>query len=184
MPDITETTPRESYTIAGETFKIPLPYTAGMVLSSNEASALNQTWAENARNNFAKKVTEAKTAGSYDQSVMQGALDDYLDAYEFGVRTGGGGRTGDPVMAEAMNIARDLVRKALVKAGHKLADVSAKQITDLARAAIDSGKNPQILVTAKERVDAAKEIQGIEIGDLPVVEPATEEATPKKGKAA
>lgn len=186
MPTITTETPRDTITIAGNVFSVPKPYTDGHVLTSNEAAALNQVFAENIRNNFAKTVATATDAGSFDLEVFQSKLDEYVDGYEFGVRTGGGGRSGDPVMVEAMSIARDLVRKAILKAGHKLSDVSAANITQMAKDAIDSGKNPQILELAKQRVEAAKDIAGIELDSLGSAGAsegeASEEAAPIKAK--
>jgi len=179
MPEITSETPRETYTIAGESFSVPLPYVPGHRLTEGEANALNQTWAENIRNNLASRIKEAKEAGSFDQSVFQGSVDDYADSYEFGVRTGGG-RTGDPVMAEAMTIARDLVRKAIVKKGIKLADVKAASISALAKDLI--GKNPSILETARARVEEVRQIADVELEGLEV-ESGEAEAEPRKGKA-
>jgi hypothetical protein len=115
MPDINESTPRSSIVIAGETFTVPQPYGAGHVLTSNEASAMNQVFAENVRNNLASKVKALKEAGTFASDVFQGTVDDYTNDYEFGQRTGGG-RSGDPVQAEAMSIARDLIRQAISKA--------------------------------------------------------------------
>lgn len=159
MPEINENTATTEITIAGKAFTVPQPYTEGHVLSTNEAAALNQTYAENLRNNFAGKVKEAEEAGTFELEVFQGRLDDYASEYEFGVRTGGG-RTSDPVQAEAMAIARDLVRRALQKKGHKLADVPAKKISELARHAIDKGDatSEKILGAARIRVDAAQEL--------------------------
>lgn len=179
MPSIHETTPRGEYTIAKETFSIPLPYHAGHTLTDGEANALNQTWVENIRNNLASKVNDAKEAGSFVHDAFQGQVDDYADEYEFGVRTGGGGRTSDPVMAEAMTIAKDLVRKAIVKAGHKLADVKASNITELAKGVID--KNPKIMETARARVEEVRAIADVELGELESKE--TEAESPRKGKA-
>lgn len=171
MPDINESTPRQDVTINGETFKVAQPFTAGYTLNSNEAAALNQTFAENIRNNLASKVKEAKEAGSFDVAEFQSqVVDEYVDSYEFGVRTGGGGRTSDPVMAEALEIARTKVRAALQKAGHKLSDIAAAEVTRLAKEAI--GKNPQILDLAKARVAAASEIT-VDMEDL---QPATTKA--------
>lgn len=179
MPEINETTPRTQITIAGKTFNAPQPYAAGHELTANEASALNQTYAENLRNNFASKVKEADEAGSFDQDVFQSKFDEYADEYEFGVRTGGG-RTGDPVQAEAMSICRELVRKAIVKQGKKLADYSAAKITELAKAQLaksDDPKTQQIYATAKTRVEAAKELDvEVEAGDL------SEDETPTGGR--
>lgn len=184
MPEIHAHTPRETYTIAGESFKIAQPYKEGHSLTSGEASQLNQVFAENIRNNQAKKVTEHKDAGTFDPEVFQAQLDDYQESYEMGVRTGGG-RTGDPVMAEALSIARDAVRRAVVAAGIKLANVSAKQITEKAKEAIES--NPKILEIARTRVEAAKGIADLELGRIEEDATPAEAATPAakgKGKAA
>lgn len=165
MPEITSETPREQYTIAGQTFNVFQPYAEGHTLTSGEASALNQTYAENIRNNFASKVKEAVEAGAFDQEVFQGQLDDYMSDYEFGVRRGGGGRTGDPVMAEALIIARDKVRVNLKKKGYQLKDVPASEITRLAKDVIASGKYPEIMQAAEARVAAQRDIADIEIGE-------------------
>lgn len=176
QPAEAPTVAREEYTIAGKTFSILQPYEAEHVLTAGEASALNQVFAENIRNNFAAKVKEATEAGTFDQEVFQGQLDDYMDEYEFGVRRGGGGRTTDPVQAEAMIIARDKVRKALVKRGHALKDVPASEITRLAKDILASGKYPEITDAARARVAAQQEVADVEIGELQAVAP--EEAAP------
>lgn len=182
MPEITETTPRTGITIGGETLQVPQPFAAGHVLSANEASALNQTYAENVRNNMAGKLKALKDAGTFDLEVFQGQVDDYTNDYEFGQRTGGG-RTGDPVMAEALSITRDLVRQAISKAYSadntkpKLADVPAAKITELAKAQLaktDDPRTQQIMATAKSRVDAAKELTiDIDTGGAEAEAPAT-----------
>jgi hypothetical protein len=178
MPTLDTNTPREPYTIAGESFSIPKPYAAGHALTDGEANALNQTFAENIRNNLASKVKEEKEAGTFDLSVFQERLNDYADSYEFGVRTGGG-RTSDPVEAEAMSIARDLVRKAIVNKGVKLSDVKASNITELARGVLD--KNPQIRETARARVEEVRAIADVELGELTSSDET--EAKPKASKA-
>lgn len=166
MPEITNKTPREDFTIAGHTFSVFQPFHEGHKITSGEASALNQVFAENIRNNFASKVKDAVEAGSFELEVFQGQLDDYMADYEFGVRRGGGGRTADPVQAEALIIAKDKVRKALVKKGHALKDVPASEITRLAKDIIASGKYPEILDAARARVAAQQEVADIEIGEL------------------
>lgn len=190
MPDINASTPRENYTIAGKEFSVLIPYAAGDVLNANEAATLNQTWAENARNNFAKKVKEAVEGGTFDQDSMQLALDDYLETYQFGVRASGGGRVGDPILAEALSITKDRVRDALVKKGAKLKDYKAGDITDMARQVLarNDDKANAIMELARQRVEAAKALDDdtLDIGGL---EPAlvSEEAPVakvKKGAAA
>lgn len=106
----------DQITIQGQTFKVPIRYAAGHTLTEGEASALNQTLHENLRNNFAKKVAEGTEAGT-GLEVLQQQLDDYANEYQFGVRTGGGGFKGDPVMTLAMNISREMVRGAIKAKG-------------------------------------------------------------------
>jgi hypothetical protein len=48
----------EQITIAGQSFNVPIRYEEGHELTSGEASALNQTYHENIRNNLAKKAKE------------------------------------------------------------------------------------------------------------------------------
>src|SRR5215471_11259036 len=102
----------DQITIQGQLFRVPIRYAAGHPLTEGEASALNQTLHENLRNNFAKKVVEGTEAG-LPMETMQQQLDDYAAEYQFGVRTGGGGFRGDPVMTLAMSIAREVVRSAI-----------------------------------------------------------------------
>lgn len=185
MPEISDQTPRTAIQIAGESFTVPQPYAEGHVLTSNEAASLNQTYAENVRNNFASKVKEANEAGTFDLAVFQGRLDDYVADYEFGQRSYGT-RSGDPVMTEALSITRDLVRQALAKKGIKLADVPAKQISDLAKAQLaksDDARTVQIMETARQRVAAAKEITDFSLDDADVTATEAEvAAAPAKAK--
>lgn len=182
MPDITDSTPTTVITIAGQSFTAPQPYAEGHSLTANEAAALNQTYAENLRNNFASKVKEAVEAGSFDLELFQSRFEEYANEYEFGVRTGGG-RSGDAVMVEAMKIARESVRAALVKKGFKLADVPASKVSELAKGALARGdeKAQEIIALARTRVEALKDIAGIELDSLDVAEETT---APKKAKAA
>src|SRR5687768_14778185 len=83
--------------IAGKSFRVPSPFTEGHVLTAGEASQLNQVFHENIRNNQAKKI---KAGGKSDEE-FQGEIDAYAQNYQFGVRTGGGGRTTDPVLRKA-----------------------------------------------------------------------------------
>lgn len=140
----------EQITIQERTFNVPAPYAAGPVeLTDGEAHALNQVFHENIRNNLAKKIKELS------QEDAQAQVDLYAEDYEFGVRTGGGG-TRDPVKQEAMRIARELVRRALMKAGKKLDDFSSKSISE--RAAVELGKHPEWTEQARATVAAQKQL--------------------------
>ena len=153
----------EQITIAGHVFDVPTRYEEGHELTANEASALNQTFHENLRNNFAKKVEARKDGGDLDddsKSELQEELDKYAEDYEFGVRTGGGA-VRDPVMSEALSIAKDKIWEALKRKGKRRKDVEASAVTDLAKKLID--RNPEIMNLARQRV---AEAQAAAAGDL------------------
>lgn len=168
----------QTITIAGKPFTVEPRYAEGHSLSANEASALNQTFFENLRNNFAGKAKDGGTQEEFDQ---------YSSAYQFGVRTGGGGGSRDPIEVEAMSLARDAVRKGIVGAGKKIADFSAKAISEAAAKLLD--KNPSYREKAAERVAQMQDIAGETI-DPSILESLTEgavepsedetEATPAK----
>ena len=178
MPTITDQTPEETYTIAGESFQIAQPYTEGSVLTAGEASQLNQVFAENIRNNLAAQVKALKEAGTFNAEQFQETVDAYVANYQMGVRTGGGGRTTDPVMAEAMEIARTLVRNAIKAKGIQLSSVPAAKVSELAKNAIAS--NPKILETAKARVAEAQSLASIDLANLGSTEAPAEAPKAKK----
>lgn len=135
-------TPTTEVTIQGHGFKVPQPFADGHTCNANQAAALNQLLTENVRNNFAGRIKKAEEAGA--AVPTQEELDTYIAGYEFGVRSGGGG-SSDPVSKEAMNIARDLVKNAIAKKeGVKLSDVSAAEITKLAKGVLDGEKGEAI----------------------------------------
>ena len=52
----------QTITIQGGQFQIPMPFSEGHTLNGPEASAMNQLFAENIRNNFAGKMKKAEEA--------------------------------------------------------------------------------------------------------------------------
>lgn len=147
--------PSEQITIKGQAYNVPLRYVEGHELTIGEASALNQTFHENIRNNLAKKAEEG--------SLTQEVVDQYAKDYAFGVRTGGGA-TRDPVMAEAMRIAKTKVTTALKSAGKKISEYETSAINDAAKALID--RDPQIMELARARVAQSQELATGDLGDL------------------
>jgi hypothetical protein len=105
-------------TIAGQLFDLDDPYTEGHTATAMEAKALNQTRAENIRNNFAATVKklqgEAESLTDAQVKQLQSELDAYAKAYEFSV---GAGRVTDPVEKEAKRIATELLDGAIAKKG-------------------------------------------------------------------
>lgn len=154
-------------TISGKTFSAPSRYAEGHVLTAGEASALNQTFHENLRNNFAKKVKEAEAAGAFDPAEFQTTLDAYAETYQFGVRPIGGGGSGakvDPVESEARSLAKSAIAASIKARGQKIKDFSAEAIGN----AIDKllAKDPSYLATAKERVAQKANIAKTSLEDL------------------
>ena len=173
-----------SITIAGKPYNVEARFAEGHVLTANEASALNQTFFENLRNNFASKAKEG---------ADQAAFDEYAASYQFGVRTGGGG-SRDPIEVEAMSIARDTVKDMIRKAGKKLSDYSAAAISETAGKLLGHEvKGQEIRELAKKRVAEMQSAAGQSV-DLDLLSgleaKQTEEADAsgaaptRKGKAA
>ena len=154
--------PRSEITIAGLALTVPAPFVEGHVLRMNEASVLNQTYAENLRNNFASAVKtaqeESKKSGvPVDLSVLQGKLDEYVNAYDFGVRKGGGAHVVlDPVEREARKLAQERVKAALKKKGINLKDVAKEKLEELVTGVLD--KYPVLREQAQRVIALKREI--------------------------
>jgi hypothetical protein len=126
-------------------------------LTEGEAGALNQTLHENLRNNFAKRVTEGTDAGVPLETLQQ-QLDDYANEYQFGVRAGGGGFRGDPVMTLAMNAAREFVRQAIKAKGLDQDDWPASKVSQAAKQLLDAqGDDGKIISMARKQIEAERE---------------------------
>ena len=157
MPDGNGSGNYDQITIQGQTFKVPIRYAAGHTLNDGEAAALNQTFHENLRNNFASKVRDGTEAG-VGHDTLQQQLDDYANDYQFGVRTGGGGFRGDPVMTTAMNLAREMVRNAVKQKGLEGDDWPASRISQAAKALLDmQGENGKIITIARQQVETERQ---------------------------
>ena len=146
--DFNKETPTGQVKIQDMHFDVPRPFAEGHVCTGPEAGVLNQTVAENTRNNWAIRVKKAIEDGTFDQAKMQAEIDQYLEEYDFGVRRGRG--PTDPVEREALNMAKDMVRKAIREQGFKLADIETEKINELAEQAV--AENPDITKEAKRRV--------------------------------
>lgn len=174
MVAVTESTPHREITIQGLTFEVPQPYAAGAhELTEGEASTLNQTLAENIRNNYAAKIRahveeyrkannrpEDEEIGSdvLDKEQLDAELAEFASKYEFGVRQSSGTpRTpADPVLKEAHSIARDRVKDALKKKDIKLDSVSKEQMAQFIEQVLT--KYPEIREEARRRVEASASI--------------------------
>lgn len=144
----------EQITIQGHSFNVPTRYREGHELNEAEANALNQTFHENLRNNFAKKVKEA--GESPDLAALQAELDAYAESYQFGIRAAGTGVSRDPVMTEAMRMARKIIDDLLRKKGKKPSDVTAEAKNDAAKRLLERPEGANILAAARQRIEEQK----------------------------
>ena len=130
----------QSITILGLRFNFQPPYSAGHVCTEGEARALNQKMLEIIRN---KLVVKAK-----DGALSQADVDVSTACYVFGERTARR-RTNDPVEAEAVELARRLVRKK---------GQSRRENTEAARELLQSEKGNAIRAQAAKRVGELKDL--------------------------
>ena len=165
--------PYATITVQGLQFEVSQPFKAGHILSEGEASQLNQTRAENIRNNFAGPVRSAVDAFRKANSLADNAevaasdldkddLDEkfalYDDSYIMGVRGGPSGpRTSvDPIQREANRIALEKVKVALKKQGITIDSVPKERMAQFIEAV--KTKYPDVVEEAKRRVSAAAAI--------------------------
>jgi hypothetical protein len=140
----------QEITIAGEVFKIAPRYSDGHTLSENEASALNQTFFENIRNNMASAVKASKEKGDFDIDVMQDEVTKYAEDYEFGARRGPG-TPKDPIRALALRFATTAIGKSLKEKFDKDHGFTSAEVKELANKLLDHPtKGPKYLAKAKE----------------------------------
>lgn len=118
------------------TVLVPQPFTAGPhELTEGEASALNQTIAENLSNNLRKKLVEGNPDDNdraWTDEEAQALVDAYLADYEIGVRRAGSGaaRVTDPVEREARKIARQKAVQVVKENGGKPSQFDLDPIID------------------------------------------------------
>jgi len=137
---------------------IPLPHVAGQPTTEAQAHVLNQTLAENARNNLRDKIKEC----GENLAAGQALVDEYLASYEFGKRGGGGFRSSDPVEAQAMDDLRKAITTALVGKGLAKKDIKPSDVTAKAKEILAGPKGENMRKRArkivKERAESAQEL--------------------------
>lgn len=158
----------QTVTIQGIEFTAPAPYSEGHVLTVAEAATLNQTLGENLRNNFAKRVKDAKdkaAGGALPDDViasLKGEFESYSNEYEFA-----GKRsprvTADPVTREARKIAKSLVVEALKARNMDIKTLADGKMDELISTLLE--KKPDIRAEAQRRIDAAKAVAANALGD-------------------
>lgn len=178
--------------IAGLEFLVQPRYAAGHVLLENEATALNQTYAENLRNNFASKVKAAASAQLKSVIEVNGWTEDEVKALtkeqveELSTPQGealaelntlfttysadyvfSGKRAPavpvDPVGKEAYKMAKQVLTEHFRKLNVDMKKVD--NLDDLIGGLIT--KNPSIREEAQRRVDTAKSLATLSMPGLP-----------------
>ena len=125
----------QSITILGLRYNFQSPYSAGHVCTKGEARALNQKRLESIRNHLAVMAKNG--------ALTQADVDAYAASYVFGERA----TRRRPVEAEALALARRLVRKA---------GQSRRENTQAARELLQSDKGDAIRAQAAKRVAELK----------------------------
>ncbi len=159
--------PTTNITIQGSSFEVPMPYKEGHVLLPNEARALNQTYAENLRNNFASTVADAvaeaeKNGTAVDLEDLQTKLSEYAKSYEFNVRRVGSRTATDPITHEAEKLARAAIRVQAKKKNVDLKNVTEEQMDQMVSDAL--AKYPTFKEQATAIVAARKAVEDLQLG--------------------
>lgn len=142
----------KTVTISGKEFEVRQPFATGHVLTEGEAQQLNQTRAENVRNNLAAKVKLAfgdEPSAEVNPETIASIVADYDNAYEMTLATVGAKRVTDPIEVEARKIAVEMLTDFLKKKGlsyRKLnEDVRNAKVAEIS--ALD-----KVIAMAKKRV--------------------------------
>lgn len=173
--------PSDNITICGRGFDIPVPdrYTPGSAieLTEGEASSIRQTFCENIRNNIAARMKKdngaVNEAGALHEELVeewQTKVNEYAEGYQFGVRTGGGGRTPvDPVDRETLKIIKDKVREKLVRLFGAKHGHTTEQVNELANQVFtDPDRVETYRVLARQRIAQLNEAADIELTGMDV----------------
>lgn len=98
------------------------------------------------------------------EAAARAMVDKKLDALMRGEVRVQSTREGDPVRAEALRMATDIIKAALRKAGRKVADVDAKALREKAGEYVAA--HPDLTVKAKARVEEARAGATVDLADL------------------
>ena len=154
----------QSITIQGIVFHTPRVYATGHVMTEHEAAALDQTRAENLRNNFAGRIKakldelvktnpEAKVS-DLSEHELKAEFHGYASSYAFAARQARA--PVDPVEAEAYKIAKAQITSALRERNIDLKTISPEKMAEYVTAML--AKYPTIREEAKRRVETTKAI--------------------------
>lgn len=176
--------PGPALTVQGITFPLPLTprYSEGHVLTLVEASVLNQTFAENLRNNWAgrmkahlDKVAKDVPTESLDASIIEQLRTDFVEyagTYTFGFRQPR--IVLDPIEHLARKLAKETILSALRERKIDVKTISAEKMEEYVTSLL--GKRPDLRKEAKRRIDATKKVSSDIFAELDLPEAASEPA--------
>lgn len=153
--------------IQGLLFPFVSRYAAGHVLTAEEALVLDQTLAENLRNNFASKIRakseeiakatpEGEAPRSFteeERTALQNEFQAYASSYVFRAPRAGSGPV-DPIERTARKMAKELVMTALAAKNIKHTSLPEGKMEEFITAVLS--RKPEIMDEAQRRVEAAK----------------------------
>lgn len=163
LPSAEGATGSQTIKIKGLKVTVPAPYSEGHVMTSPEARALNQTLAENIRNNQAKVVEKAKETEGFDEAAVIAAVEAYALTYNFGMARPRK-EPVDPVEKEEHKMAKAVVLEKLRARKIDLETFSDDQMDKAI--AIVLGKYPEIHEEAVRRVNSRSAIASAVMDDL------------------
>lgn len=146
------------------------PYSEGHVMTAVEAAKLNHVLADSVRTSLTaklKRLYEIATAAGEDFNAAAHASDfqSFADAYNFSVRTKGGGRpSADPIEKLAHKIAKEQVNAAIRNKGGNPSDYSAEQIAEYVAKVLEH--KPEIREEATRRIESSRKMATDMLADL------------------
>ncbi len=167
MSDQEKNAPKtKDITIQGVMVNLSLPYTEGHTITAAEASALNQTRAENIGNNARRKIKEMLEAeGATPESVAKAAqklVSEYDKEYVFTLASVGGSARLDPLTKECRAIARNYIGAKLKEMGVTQAAYLEKNGPDaIKEKIIELAEQPAVVEAAKKALAEKDKIAGI-----------------------
>ncbi len=149
------------FTIQGNQFAIPSRYTEGHVLTAGEASALNQLFVENVRNNMGQKIKAATEEGTFDLATFRDTVYDYASAYQFGVRAIATPK--DPVISRARKLVVAALREKMKGMGIDLKGAKNRIDEAADKVLADPVKSQRFIEEARKLLEIEQSAAGADL---------------------
>lgn len=144
----------EMITIAGQAFRVPMPFEEGHVCTKGEADALNQVLHEAIRAKFKSLVERefsAQVTSEVDQAQrfkkIEGLIMEFTGRHRFGARGGGGLR--DPVQALAQELALRSIKEQIRAEGRTVKEFGTAKLNEAVEKLLAGEKGQRFIDIAK-----------------------------------